>query len=168
MPSGDLAPQDSDHQAVSGLPAVVVDPEPRVHQANAVESAFYEGFKTVVEGLYDCSDMFLPLKTVAGGILKIIKVVEVRILVYNNTDSRVIHTWFLVDQTASGNKKELEDLKAKLEVILSIVKKYREQEHNGSRALSYRIEMFCTSVAFSCPFLPFYIDQCFAVLSLSN
>jgi hypothetical protein len=45
------------------------------------------------------------------------------------------------------NKKELEDLKAKLEAILSIVKKY--QKNDGLRALGHRIEIFCTSVAFS-------------------
>jgi hypothetical protein len=85
MPSGNLAPQDNDRQAISGLPAVVVDPETRVQQVNAVGSAVYEGFKTVVEGLYNCSDMFLPLKTAAGGILTVIKLVEVCVLVYNNT-----------------------------------------------------------------------------------
>ena len=46
------------------------------------------------------------------------------------------------------NKKELEDLTTKLEAILSIVKKY--QEHDRSlRALDSRINLFCTSVAFS-------------------
>jgi hypothetical protein len=50
-----------------------------------------------------------------------------------------------------GNKKELEDLKAKLEAILSIVEKYKE--HDGLCALSHRIEIFCESVAFSCPLL---------------
>jgi hypothetical protein len=50
-----------------------------------------------------------------------------------------------------GNKKELEDLKAKLEAILSIVEKYRE--HDGLHALSHRIGNFCESVAFSRAFL---------------
>jgi hypothetical protein len=85
MPSGNIVPQDNDRQAIGGLPAVVVDPETRVQQANVVGSAIYEGFKTVVEGLYNCSDMFLPLKTAAGGILTVIKLVEVCVLVYNNT-----------------------------------------------------------------------------------
>jgi hypothetical protein len=86
MPSN-IASQDNYRQVIGGLPAIVVDPEASVQQANAVGSALYEGFKTVVEGLYNCSDMFLPLKTAAGGILTIIKLVEVCILVYNNTDS---------------------------------------------------------------------------------
>jgi len=85
--SGNLAPQDNDYLAIGGLPAVVVGPGTRDQQAKAAGSVVYQGFKTVVEGLYDCSDMFLPLKTAAGGILTIIKFVEVCVLMYNNTDS---------------------------------------------------------------------------------
>jgi len=84
--SGDLAPQNDDYLAIGGLPAVVFDPETRLQQAKVVGNVVYEGFKTVVEGLYDCSDMFLPLKTAAGGILTIIKFVEVCALVYNNNN----------------------------------------------------------------------------------
>jgi hypothetical protein len=43
-------------------------------------------------------------------------------------------------------KKELEDLKAKLEAIRSILQQY--QKHDGLQALRNRIEIFCTSVAF--------------------
>ena len=65
------------------------------------------------------------------------------------------------------NKKELEDLKAKLEAILSIVKKY--QKHDSLRTLAYRTEIFCMSVAFSWFFFcHVYIHQCFPVLSPSN
>jgi hypothetical protein len=60
-----------------------------------------------------------------------------------------------VDQTVLDNKKELEDLKAKLEAILSIVKQY--QEHDSLRALDSRIELFCTSVAFSWFFFDMFI-----------
>ena len=86
--SGNLAPQNNAYLAIGGLPAVVVDPETttRVQQAKAVGSVVYEGFKTVLKGLYDCSDMFLPLKTAAGGILTIIEFVEVFVLVYNNNN----------------------------------------------------------------------------------
>lgn len=74
--SGNLS-QDNNYLAIGGLPAVVAHPETRVQQAKEVGSVVYEGLKTVVEGLYDCSDMFVPLKTAAGGILTIIKFVEV-------------------------------------------------------------------------------------------
>lgn len=47
-------------------------------RTNAVGGTVYEGLKTVVEGLYGCSDMFLPLKTASGMFLKIAKTVEVR------------------------------------------------------------------------------------------
>ena len=90
--SGDLSPQNNDYLAIGGLPAVVADPETRVHQANAVGSVIYEGFKTVVEGIYDCSDIFLPLKTAAGVILKIIVFVEVSVLVDNNNNLIVVYS----------------------------------------------------------------------------
>ena len=54
------------------------------------------------------------------------------------------------NQTVLDNTKELGDLKANLEAILSIVKQY--QKHNSLHALRNRIELFCTSVAFSCFF----------------
>ena len=41
-------------------------------------STTYEGLKTAIQGIYDCSDLFLPLKTAAGVFLTISKVVDVR------------------------------------------------------------------------------------------
>ena len=54
----------------------------------------------------------------------------------------------LANQSVLENKKELEDLKAKLEAILSIVEKYKN--HSGLGAINYRIENFCQCVASSC------------------
>ena len=53
-----------------GLPTTTVDP--------TVGSLVYEGLKTVLQGLFDCSDMFLPLKTATGGLLTVFKIVDVR------------------------------------------------------------------------------------------
>ena len=72
---------------IGGLSDVVVEPETRVQQAKAVGGVVYEGMKQVLKGLYDCSDMFLPLKTAAGGLLTIIDFVEVCLSIYNSTDS---------------------------------------------------------------------------------
>jgi len=47
----------------------------------------------------------------------------------------------------SGNKTELEDLKAKLVTITAIVQSYKKQ--NGLRALDHRITMFCECVGSS-------------------
>jgi hypothetical protein len=47
-------------------------------------------------------------------------------------------------------KKDLEDLKAKLEAIRSILQQY--QKHDSLHALRNRIEIFCRSVAFPCFF----------------
>ena len=49
------------------------------------------------------------------------------------------------------NKKELEDLKSKLEAIRSIVEHYKKQD--CLHTLRNRIERFCELVAFSCFFL---------------
>ena len=47
-----------------------------------MRSAAYEGLKIVLQGLYDCSDMFLPLKTAAGVLMAMIKIVDVSRLVF--------------------------------------------------------------------------------------
>ncbi|KIM36379.1 hypothetical protein M413DRAFT_292435 [Hebeloma cylindrosporum] len=39
-------------------------------------SVAYEGLKTVLQGVFDCSDAFLPLKSVSGGLLAIFKIVD--------------------------------------------------------------------------------------------
>ena len=67
--------QDNLYAAIGGLPITVV-PATQIHQMG---SAAYEGLKTVLQGLYDCSDMFLPLKTAAGGLLTIFRIVDVRV-----------------------------------------------------------------------------------------
>ena len=40
-------------------------------------STTYEGLKTAIQGIYDCSSMFPPLQTTAGVLLTISKVVDV-------------------------------------------------------------------------------------------
>ena len=84
--NGNLPPQDNPYLPIGGLSDGVVESETRVQQAKAVGSVVYEGLKQVLKGLYDCSDMFLPLKTAAGGILTIIDFVEVCVSMYNRTD----------------------------------------------------------------------------------
>ena len=84
--SGNLASEDNSYLAIGGPLPDRVDPETRVQQAEAVGSVIYEGLKIVVKGLYDCSDIFLPLKTVAGGILTFVEIVEVSGSMYNNTN----------------------------------------------------------------------------------
>ncbi|KAF8972051.1 hypothetical protein BDZ97DRAFT_1913295 [Flammula alnicola] len=122
-PSENVNPQYNAYAAIGGLPTTVVIPEPGVQRAKAVGSVAYEGLKLVLQGLSDCSGMFPPLKTAAGGLLTIIKIAD----------------------AVSANKEELEDLKAKLEAIISIIKKY--QKYNGLRVLDHRIEDFCNAIA---------------------
>ena len=64
-------PDMSGNQAIGGV-------VPPLQSQRRVGSAAYEGLKTVLQGLYDCSDMFLPLKAAAGGLLTVIKIIDVR------------------------------------------------------------------------------------------
>ena len=75
-------------------------------------------------------------------------------------------SFILVDQTVLGNKKELEDLKAKLEAILSIVEKYKE--HGGLGVINHRIENFCQCVASSCFSVIFHVHPYVPEPSPSN
>ena len=55
-------------------------------------STAYEGLKTAIQGIYDCSAIFPPLQTTAGVLLTISKVVDVRgspfsTCKYTNNDS---------------------------------------------------------------------------------
>jgi hypothetical protein len=93
-PASILAAQDNPYLALGGPSGAVVDSETGVRQAKAVGGVAYEGLKAVVDGLYDCSDLFLPLKTAAGVFRTIIKHVEVCVLMYD-TDSWVTHCLFL-------------------------------------------------------------------------
>ena len=58
------------YTAIGRLPTTTIDP--------TVGSVVYEGLKIVLQGLFDCSDMFLPLKTATGGLLTIFRIVDVR------------------------------------------------------------------------------------------
>jgi len=78
-PSNDSSSQDNLFAAIGRLPTTAT-------QTQQIGSVAYEGLKTVLQGLYDCSDMLLPLKAASGGILTIIKIVDVRdsMLVFAN------------------------------------------------------------------------------------
>lgn len=107
-------------------------------------SVAYEGLKTAIRGICDCSDIFLPLKTVAEVLLTICMAVDVRgSICYNVLPVDELLMSFAY-QRVSANKTELEQLTVKLWSIRSIVEKY--QEHNGLRALDHRVEFFCQSV----------------------
>ena len=48
------------------------------HRMKDWGSTAYEGLKTAIQGIYDCSGIFPPLQTTAGVLLTISKVVDVR------------------------------------------------------------------------------------------
>ncbi|KAK6995914.1 WD40-repeat-containing domain protein [Favolaschia claudopus] len=101
-----------------GLPAASASDQSLARRAGTV----YEGLKTVFQGLYDTSDMFLPLKTAAGVLLWICETVDMVL----------------------DNRTELEDFQAKLTAILAVVTKYKRD--GGISALDLRIKMFCEAI----------------------
>ena len=105
-------------------------------------STAYEGLKMAIQGIHDFSGSFPPLQTTAGVLLTISKVVDVR-------GSRALRVNTLIMiliayQRVSANRMDLEQLGVKLQSILSIISKYRE--NGGLRALDYRVEKFCLYV----------------------
>ncbi|GLB45110.1 hypothetical protein LshimejAT787_2000150 [Lyophyllum shimeji] len=89
-------------------------------------SAACERLKSVAQALCECSDLFLPVRAAAEVLLNISK-----------TDDSVL-----------TNKDELvEDLNAKLKIILAIVEMYAR--HSGGRLrapLDHRIQIFCDTI----------------------
>ena len=105
-------------------------------------STAYEGLKMAIQGIYDFSGSFPPLQTTAGVLLTISKVVDVRGSCALCVNTRM--TFYITHQRVSANRTDLEQLGVKLQSILSIIRKYREND--GLRALDYRVENFCLYV----------------------
>ena len=121
---------------IGGLPTEPLGPMSLGQRVKEVGGTAYAGLTTIVQSLYDCSDMFLPLKTATGVFLTIDKVASVR-----KTHCPAVNIDFYVFlQRVLANRQELEELEAKLAAILSIVQKYKK--HGGIDALSHRIETF--------------------------
>ncbi|KAJ7756105.1 hypothetical protein B0H14DRAFT_3166369 [Mycena olivaceomarginata] len=122
VPSENSNSQDNPYAGIGGLPTTLPGPLTLGQRTKEGGRTAYAGLTTIVQGLYDCSDMFLPLKTAAGVFLTIDKIVD----------------------RVSANREELEELEAKLAAILSIVENYKQ--HGGIDALHHRIEIFCQAI----------------------
>ncbi|THU80992.1 WD40 repeat-like protein [Dendrothele bispora CBS 962.96] len=111
----------NDYSAIVGLDPRTGPPtiSQRIKEGGSTAHA---GLTQVVEGLYDCSDMFLPLKTAAGVFLTIDKVYD----------------------RVKTNAEEFKDLEVKLNAILLIVKKYKEA--GSMNVLQQRIDTFCQAI----------------------
>ena len=68
----------TEYMAILELPPTPSGPLTWKHRMTEFGSTAYEGLKTVIQGIYDCSDIFPPLQTTAGVLLTISKVVDVR------------------------------------------------------------------------------------------
>jgi hypothetical protein len=106
-------------------------------------STAYEGLKTAIQGIYDYSGIFPPLQATAGVILTISKVVDVRMDLCALRVNALL-TFHFAHQRVSTNRTDLEQLGVKLQTMLTIISKYREND--GLHALDYRVEKFCLYV----------------------
>lgn len=75
-----LLDDDNEYLAIGGFPITPHSSLAGGSQTKEVESTAYTGLTETVKGLYNCSDMFLPLKTAAGLFLAISRIVDVRMI----------------------------------------------------------------------------------------
>jgi hypothetical protein len=144
-------PQGTEYTAILELSTTSSGPLTWEHRMKEWGSTGYEGLKSAIQGIYDCSSSFPPLQTAAGVLLMISKVVDVRGSM--STFKLLILTFRFSHQRVSANRTDLEQLGVKLQSILSIISKYRE--NGGLRALDFRVKNFCLYVGSSlcsCPF----------------
>ena len=73
-PESQVNPQGSEYTAILELSG----PLTWEHRMKEWRSTAYEGLKTAIQGIYDCSVSFPPLQATAGVLLMISKVVDVR------------------------------------------------------------------------------------------
>ena len=76
-PVPQVNPQGTEYMAILELSPTPSGPLTWDHRMKARGSTAYEGLKTAIQGVYDCSAIFPPLHTTAGVLLTICKVVDV-------------------------------------------------------------------------------------------
>ena len=77
-PTTDVASRNNNAYTMIGGTTDVAVPQTFVQKMKAEGSVAYEGLKAISQALYNCSDIFLPVKTAVGVFLEIDKVVDVR------------------------------------------------------------------------------------------
>ena len=76
-PAHQVNPQGTEYTAILELSPKPSGPLTREYRMKAFGNTAYEGLKTAIQGVHDCSGMFPPLQTTAGVLLTICKVVDV-------------------------------------------------------------------------------------------
>ena len=71
-------PQGTEYTAILELSTPPSGPLTWEHRIKEWGSTAYEGLKTAIQGIYNCSGSFPPLQTTAGVLLTICKAVDVR------------------------------------------------------------------------------------------
>ena len=71
-------PKGTEYTAILDLSTTPSTPLTWDHRMKEWGSTAYEGLKTAIQGIHDCSSLFPPLQATAGVILTISKVIDVR------------------------------------------------------------------------------------------
>jgi hypothetical protein len=122
------------------VPAVSVQPESDVYadlispfdvgdKANAA-SIVFQGFKTALTGVREAADAFPPLKSVAGGLLALIDIAEVR-----EFDHLYCYPQRRCLQTTYQNQEDRAELERRIQAMVSIL-----TNHQSSPLSSRRLE----------------------------
>ena len=131
-------PQGTEYAAILDLSATSSAPLTWEQRMKERGSTTYEGLKTAIQGIYNCSAIFPPLQAMpecSWRLVNLLMCVDLCALLVN---------MLLTHQRVSANRTDLEQLRVKLQSILSIISSYRD--NGGLRALDYRVEKFCVYV----------------------
>lgn len=80
IPAASSVPPEAPNNPFLAIAGHRTNPPARGQRIKEMGSTAYAGLTQIVQGLYNCSDIFLPLKTAAGVFLTISKAVDVRII----------------------------------------------------------------------------------------
>jgi hypothetical protein len=136
------APVSSTLQNDSDVYSTILSPDDSTERQSRatclLNSTFYEGVKTAIITVWSAADCFPPLKSVAGGLLAIVDVLEVCDLrvVYLKTVDR------LLSQTTSQNQDDRAEMVDKLTKIVELLETHQKSTTTLSAPFVGRVQRF--------------------------
>jgi hypothetical protein len=143
IPAKPQPPIEPDSSPVYQKPEIVTDPDhdgdSSTGRITELAAVGFQGLKTTLQVLERASGVFPPLKSVIGGILGVIEVVEVR----NFKDVLPLARCpeHLRSQMTYQNHQDYKDLEQKLATVVSIIKSHSDRS-TTSPAFDNRLKSF--------------------------